>query len=135
MPDRHSLPRLGLVTFLVHDYDPAIVWFTGSLGFALLEDTDLGGGKRWVRVAPSQAPHGPALLLARATTPEQIAAISNPAGGRVAFFLEVPDIDAAWMRMTAAGVVFREAIRRETYGRVCVFEDLYGAPWDLIGPA
>jgi nitroreductase/catechol 2,3-dioxygenase-like lactoylglutathione lyase family enzyme len=124
---------LALVTLVVRDYDEAIAFFTGALGFALLEDTPLGDGKRWVRVGPSGA--GWALLLARAATPEQEAAIGNQAGGRVAFFLRTADFEGDYRRMKTAGVRFTEAPRHEPYGTVVVFLDLYGNQWDLIGPA
>lgn len=129
------LPGSGLtlarVTYLVRDYDEALAFFVAALGFACLEDTDLGGGKRWVRVA---APGGGELLLARATTPAQEARVGDQAGGRVAFFLHADDFARDHARMQAAGVRFCEAPRAETYGNVAVFEDLYGNAWDLIGP-
>lgn len=128
---------LALVTFLVRDYDEAIVWFTRTLGWALLEDTRLDDAKRWVRVAPpdvrgARAAPGAALLLARAATDEQRASVGRQGGGRVAFFLETDDLardHAAW---SARGVEFTEAPRDEAYGRVVVFRDLYGNRWDLI---
>ncbi len=123
---------LAAVTYVVRDYDEAIAWFTTCLGFALLEDTPLEGGKRWVRVAPAGG--GTALLLARAATAEQSAAVGRAAGGRVAFVLHTDDFardHAAW---AARGVRFVEAPRREAYGVVAVFEDLYGNRWDLVEP-
>ena len=127
------MARLGAVSLLVRDYDEAIAFYVGKLGFDLSEDADMGGGKRWVRVTPTGGETS--LLLARATTDEQRARIGDQAGGRVWLFLETDDLmrdHAAW---SAAGVVFREAPRHETYGRVVVFEDLYGNAWDLIEPA
>ena len=127
------MPRLGAVSLLVRDYDEAIAFYVGKLGFDLSEDTDMGGGKRWVTVTPKGGETS--LLLARATTPEQAARIGDQSGGRVWLFLETDDFardHAAW---TAAGVRFREAPRREPYGVVAVFEDLYGNAWDLIEPA
>ena len=127
------MPRLGAVSLLVRDYDEAIAFYVGKLGFDLSEDTDMGGGKRWVTVTPKGGETS--LLLARATTPEQTARIGDQAGGRVWLFLETDDFarnHAAW---TAAGVRFREAPRREAYGMVAVLEDLYGNAWDLIEPA
>ena len=127
------MPRLGAVSLLVRDYDEAIAFYVGKLGFDLSEDTDMGGGKRWVTVTPKGGETS--LLLARATTPEQTARIGDQSGGRVWLFLETDDIardHAAW---TAAGVRFREAPRREAYGMVAVLEDLYGNAWDLIEPA
>ena len=127
------MSHLSAVSLLVRDYDEAIAFFVGGLGFALSEDADLGGGKRWVRVTPRGG--RTSLLLARAVTGEQRAAIGNQAGGRVWLFLETDDLmrdHAAW---SAAGVRFREAPRHEPYGKVVVFEDLYGNAWDLIEPA
>jgi catechol 2,3-dioxygenase-like lactoylglutathione lyase family enzyme len=128
--------RLAAVSLLVRDYDEAIAFFVGKLGFTLDQDTDLGGGKRWVRVTP-QGPGGggqTSLLLARATTDEQRAAVGKQAGDRVWLFLETDDFARDHAAFTTAGVVFREAPRREPYGVVAVFEDLYGNAWDLIQP-
>jgi catechol 2,3-dioxygenase-like lactoylglutathione lyase family enzyme len=127
------MARLGAVSLLVRDYDEAIAFYVGKLRFDLNEDRDMGGGKRWVRVTPKAGEAS--LLLARATTDEQRARVGDQAGGRVWLFLETDDLmrdHAAW---SAAGVVFREAPRHETYGKVVVFEDLYGNAWDLIEPA
>jgi catechol 2,3-dioxygenase-like lactoylglutathione lyase family enzyme len=125
--------RLATVTYVVRDYDEAIRWFVDALGFRLAEDAALGGAKRWVRVVPPGG--GIALLLARADSPEQEAAIGKPAGGRVAFFLETDDFARDHAAFVAKGVRFTEEPRREHYGTVAVFEDLYGCPWDLIEPA
>lgn len=126
--------RLGAVSFLVRDYDEAITFFTQRLGFHLAEDTPLGGDKRWVRVTPPGGA-GPALLLAKAVTPEQAAAVGRQAGGRVFLFLETDDFSRDHRAMLAAGVIFDEAPRREAYGTVAVFRDLYGNKWDLLQPA
>ena len=122
--------KIATLAFLVRDYNEAIAWFTHCLGFELAADTDMGGGKRWVVVQPPGAT-GAALLLAKATG-EQREAIGKQAGGRVFLFLETDDFDRDHARMSAAGVEFREAPRSEAYGKVAVFEDLYGNPWDLI---
>lgn len=121
---------LHLVTLLVRDYDEAIAFYCGILGFELIEDTKLSPDKRWVRVAPG--PDGSQLLLAAASTPQQIAAVGKQGAGRVLLFLESDDFDADYARLKRAGVVFREDPRREPYGVVAVFEDLYGNLWDLI---
>ncbi len=121
---------IGSVTFLVRDYDEAIAYFTEALGFALLEDVPLGGGKRWVRVAPQGG--GTALLLARAATPGQRASVGKQAGGRVFLFLHTEDFDRDYDAMRSRGVVFEEAPRYETYGKVAVFKDLYGNRWDIL---
>lgn len=131
--------RIAAVAVLVRDYDEAIRYYTTVLRFALLEDTDLGGGKRWVLVAPSSPAArdgqagGTALLLARAATPEQEAHVGNQAGGRVFLFLHVEDFAAEHAALTAAGVTFTEGPRQAPWGTVGVFVDLYGNRWDLIG--
>ena len=126
-----TLTQLAL---LVRDYDEAIAWFTAVLDFTLLEDTPLGAAKRWVRVGPPEG-SGATLLLARAATPEQEAYVGRQAGGRVFLFLHTDDVHRDYERMKAQGVRFRDIPRREPYGTVVVFEDLYGNPWDLIEPA
>ena len=124
---------IGSVALVVRDYDEAVAYFTHALGFELIEDTPLGGGKRWVRVGPPDG--GTALLLAKATTPDQLARVGDHAGGRDFLFLHTDDFARDHAAMTARGVRFAEAPRRESYGTVAVFEDLYGNRWDLIGPA
>ncbi len=127
---------ISLATLLVDDYDRAIGFFVGALGFELVEDspTTAGDGspKRWVVVRPPGASTG--LLLAAADGERQAAAIGAQTGGRVGFFLRVDDFGAAHDRMVAAGVVFLEAPRNEVYGTVAVFVDVAGNHWDLIGP-
>jgi catechol 2,3-dioxygenase-like lactoylglutathione lyase family enzyme len=131
MPPSQSI---ALVALIVRDYDEARSWFVDRLGFALVEDTDLGDGKRWVVVAPPGAP-GTGLLLARAAMPEQIARIGDQTGGRVFLFLHTDDFARDHERLRARGVVFVEGPRQEAYGTVAVFQDLYGNRWDLIEPA
>jgi catechol 2,3-dioxygenase-like lactoylglutathione lyase family enzyme len=129
--------QLGLVTVVVSEYDPAIRFFVDALGFELVEDspslTNDGRPKRWVVVQPPGATTG--LLLARADGPDQIAAVGRQTAGRVGFFLQVEDFQAAFNRMTAAGVQFVRPPRPEPYGLVAVFVDIAGNKWDLIGPA
>lgn len=125
------------IAIVVDDYDQAIRFFTEALGFELAEDspalTTAGGRpKRWVVVRPPGAETG--ILLARADGERQAAAVGNQVAGRVGFFLQVEDFDAARRRMTAAGVEFVTAPRDEPYGRVAVFLDIAGNRWDLIGP-
>ncbi|MBX3703485.1 MAG: VOC family protein [Steroidobacteraceae bacterium] len=129
-----GLPRRRIlqVALLVRDYDEAIAFYTGVLGFGLLEDEPREAGKRWVRVAPAGSDF--ALLLARAATPEQRLAVGNQSGGRVFLFLHTDDFRADHARLQAAGVRFTEQPRHEAYGTVAVFLDLYGNRWDLIGP-
>lgn len=123
--------QLSMVTFLVRDYDEAIAYFTGALGFTLVEDTPLSSTKRWVVVAPPGS-QGARLLLAQAASDEQARYIGLQAGGRVAFFWETEDFDADYAAMKARGVRFLEEPRDEAYGRVVVFADLYGNRWDFI---
>lgn len=124
--------RVALATLLVRDYDEALAFFAGVLGFIVAEDKPLDdAGKRWLTVT---LPGGAGLLLARADDDEQRAAIERQAAGRVAFFLETDDFTRDHAAFTAAGVRFTEAPRREDYGTVAVFADLYGNLWDLIEP-
>jgi catechol 2,3-dioxygenase-like lactoylglutathione lyase family enzyme len=125
--------HIAMIAVVVRDYDEAIAWYRDALGFVLLEDADQGGGKRWVRMAPAGNAHF-SLLLARATTPQQTAAIGNQHGGRVGFFLHTDDFARDHARLAAAGAHFEEAPRHEEYGTVVVFRDLCGNRWDLIEP-
>ena len=129
--------RLDKITIVVDDYDRAIGFFTKVLGFELAEDspsrTNDGRPKRWVVVRPPGG--GSGILLAQADGDRQDAAIGNQTGGRVGFFLHVDDFEAAYARLDAAGIEFVAEPRTEEYGRVCVFIDIYGNHWDLIGPA
>jgi catechol 2,3-dioxygenase-like lactoylglutathione lyase family enzyme len=124
--------HVGLVTLVVRDYDEAIAFYTGPLGFELRADTALGDGKRWVVVAPPGAATG--LLLASADGPAQEARAGDQTGGRVAFFLNTDDFARDHERMLAAGVIFEEPPRNEPYGTVAVFRDLCGNRWDLVQP-
>jgi catechol 2,3-dioxygenase-like lactoylglutathione lyase family enzyme len=136
-PARFAIMRVDLVALVVAEYDPAIEFFVGVLGFELVEDspstTNDGRPKRWVVVRPPGAQTG--LLLARADGPDQAAVVGRQVAGRVGFFLRVDDFDATFARMTAAGVEFVTAPRTEPYGRVAVFVDIAGNHWDLLGPA
>jgi catechol 2,3-dioxygenase-like lactoylglutathione lyase family enzyme len=127
--------RLERITIVVDDYDEAIEFFTTVLGFDLVEDspslTNDGRPKRWVVVRPPGAETG--ILLARADGPDQAAVVGNQIAGRVGFFLQVDDFDAAYQRVTAAGVEFVTVPRTESYGRVAVFRDIAGNRWDLLG--
>lgn len=125
---------IAQITYLVREYNEAIALFTQKLGFALVEDTDMGAGKRWVVVRPPNSA-GTALLLARAATPEQSAHIGNQAGGRVFLFLHTNSFQRDHSAMLANGIRFLEPPRSEPYGTVAVFEDLYGNKWDLLEPA
>ncbi len=123
------MTSLAMTALVVPDYDEAIAYFTRVLGLALIEDSDLGGGKRWVVVGGEQ---GGKLLLARAANDDQRAAIGNQAGGRVGWFLHSTDFARDHGRMVASGVEFTDGPREEPYGTVAVFTDLYGNRWDMI---
>lgn len=126
--------RIASFALTVRDYDEAIAFYVGKLGFTLIEDSDLGGGKRWVRVAPPGSNHSndATLLLAKAVNPQQLASVGNQTGGRVFIFLETDDFLRDYERYRAAGVRFVRGPSEESYGTVAVFEDLYGNLWDLI---
>ena len=124
--------RIALVTLVVADYDEAIAWYTGKLGFQLLEDIDQGR-KRWVVVGPADGSSA-ALLLARASDAEQRSRIGNQTGGRVGFFLHTDDFWRDHTAMLERGVEFLETPREEPYATVAVFRDLYGNTWDLLEP-
>ena len=116
---------------LVADYDEAIDYYTNVLGFNLVEDTDLGKGKRWVRVAPAGS--SCSLLLAKAKNEDQARYIGNQTGGRVFLFMRTDDFQRTYQSYQEKNVRFVEKPRDEEYGRVVVFKDLYGNLWDLIG--
>ncbi len=120
--------RIALFSLLVPDYDEALAFF-GLIGFQCREDTDLGNGKRWVRIAP---PEGETeILLARGVGDRQKAAIGEQGGGRVWLFLETRDFEQDYKRLQSAGVEI-EAPRHEPYGTVAVWTDPWGNRWDLI---
>jgi catechol 2,3-dioxygenase-like lactoylglutathione lyase family enzyme len=123
---------LAYVSLVVRDYDEAIAYYTGVLGFNLIEDSVRENGKRWVVVAPNGG--GSAFLLARAATPEQERAIGNQTGGRVFLFLHTDNFRRDYDMLRQHGVTFVEEPRDESYGFVVVFKDLYGNKWDLIEP-
>lgn len=122
---------LALTTLVVPDYDAGIAFFVGALGFDLIEDADMGGGKRWVVVGGAD---GGRLLLAKAANDAQTAAIGNQTGGRVGFFAHTDDFAVTHARLVDAGVQFQEQPRHEIYGTVAVFSDPFGNRWDLIEP-
>jgi catechol 2,3-dioxygenase-like lactoylglutathione lyase family enzyme len=122
------------LTLVVRDYDEALEFYTQKLGFHLLQDTPLPDTKRWLLVAPPDS-RGAALLLAEADSPEQSLAIGNQTGGRVFLFLHTDDFWRDYKVYQSRGVHFLESPRKESYGTVAVFEDLYGNKWDLLEPA
>ncbi|MCR9273706.1 MULTISPECIES: VOC family protein [Mameliella] len=124
--------HLALVAILVPSYDSGLAFFVDGLGFELIEDSDLGGGKRWVRVAPKAAQTQ--FLLARAVGPQRDH-IGQQGGGRVWLFLHTQDFAGDRDRLVAAGAQFEEEPRHEAYGTVAVFRDPFDNRWDLIEPA
>lgn len=121
------------VALLVRDYDEAIAFYSGILGFKVVEDKDMGNGKRWITLeAPGKL--GSRLLLSKAATPEQQKYLGKQTGGRVAFFVYTNNFDADYAHFKSKGVVFCEEPRHELYGKVVVFEDLYGNRIDFIEP-
>ena len=123
--------HIASIALVVKDYDDAIEFYTQKLNFELIEDTSLGNNKRWVRVSPPNA-NDTCLLLAKATNHKQLDAVGNQAGGRVFLFLHTNDFWRDYYAMRAKGVKFSESPRKELYGNVVVFEDLYGTKWDLL---
>lgn len=123
---------LALISYVVRDYDEAIAFFTNVMQFELVEDTPQDN-KRWVVVRP-RGGTGASLLLAKADSPEQIAAVGNQTGGRVFLFLQTDDFQRDYERMRFHGVEIMEEPRHEVYGTVAVFKDLYGNKWDLLQP-
>jgi len=124
------------ISYLVRDYDEAIEFFVEKLGFDLIEDTCLEQelpGKRWVVVKP-KGTEGCSLLLAKAVGVTQASAVGNQSGGRVFLFLHTDDFWRDHETMKVNGISFLETPRKEAYGTVAVFEDLYGNKWDLIEP-
>jgi lactoylglutathione lyase len=123
--------QIGSFAILVNEYDEAIDFYTNKLSFDLLEDTDMGNGKRWVLVKP----HGAGscnILLAKAANVEQISRIGNQTGGRVFLFLYTDDFWRDYNNMVSKGIEFTEKPREEVYGTVVVFKDIYGNKWDFI---
>ena len=121
---------LGMIAIVIDEYDAAISHYVNDLGFTLLEDKEMTPEKRWVVVAPSK--DGAKILLARAATDQQRAAIGNSTGGRVGFFMHTTNFDETYENYKSRGIEFIEQPRREAYGQVVVFKDKYGNKWDLI---
>jgi catechol 2,3-dioxygenase-like lactoylglutathione lyase family enzyme len=126
--------HLAAIALVVRDYDEALDFYVGKLGFDLVEDTKLSDTKRWVLVVPPGS-RETRLLLAKADGPEQKTRIGNQTGGRVFLFLHTDDFQRDYAAMRARGVRFLEQPRSESYGTVAVFADPYGNKWDLIQPS
>lgn len=133
MPDT-SRPRqtIGAISLVVRDYDEALDFYVGKLGFTRVDDID-EGRKRWVTIRPpGSAPSSTSLLIARAEGARQQAAIGNQTGGRVFLFLTTDNFDRDHRRMVAMGIEFEELPREESYGKVAVWRDPFGNRWDLL---
>ncbi|MEI3801430.1 MULTISPECIES: VOC family protein [unclassified Chitinophaga] len=126
--------RIAHISLLVNDYDEAIRFYTEKLSFKLVEDTRLNDTKRWVLVAPPGA-NECCLLLAKAASEQQAASVGNQSGGRVFLFLYTDNFERDYKAMLEKGINFVRPPKDEEYGRVAVFEDLYGNLWDLLEPA
>ncbi len=125
---------IATVALVVRDYDEALAFYVGTLGFTLVEDTYIAAqDKRWVTVVPPGST-GPLLLLARAVGEEQSSRIGNQTGGRVFLFLYTDDFWRDYAAYRSKGVVFVREPKEESYGTVAVFADLYGTLWDLLQP-
>ncbi|HQV65459.1 MAG: VOC family protein [Saprospiraceae bacterium] len=124
---------IGHIALVVDDYDRAITYYQDILGFELMEDTVMSETKRWIVMKPSKSSEC-GILLAKASTTEQISRIGNQTGGRVFLFLYTDDFDQFYARLINANVKIVRQPSVEAYGKVAVFEDLYGNLWDLIEP-
>ncbi len=122
---------IGAISLVIPDYEAAIDFYVSTLRFSLVEDTDLGNGKRWVLVAPPGSGET-RLLLAKADSPHQFRAVGNQTGGRVFLFLNTDNFNRDHAAYLEAGVQFLEPPRHEPYGTVAVFQDPFGNKWDLI---
>ena len=126
--------RIAHIALVVDDYDDAIKFYTEKLNFNLIEDTPLSDSKRWVLVGPPGAKEC-CLLLAKAADDKQRASVGNQTGGRVFLFLYTDDFNRDYTQMREKGIRFVRLPKEEMYGRVAVFEDLYGNLWDLLQPS
>jgi len=126
--------KLAHIALVVRDYDEAIRFYTKTLGFELIEDTQLSETKRWVIVAPKGS-DGCNLLLAKAANEEQASRVGNQTGGRVFLFLHTDNFQRDYEALQSKGVTFVRTPATEVYGTVSVFKDLYGNLWDLIEPS
>lgn len=123
---------LGLVSLVVRDYEEALAFYVGKLGFTLIEDRPVPEqAKRWVVVSPP-GNGGANLLLARASAPDQQTRIGNQTGGRVFLFLYTDNFRRDYEAYKSRGIVFVRDPQDQPYGTVAVFQDLYGNLWDLV---
>ncbi len=124
--------HINQLTLVVKDYDEAIAFYTQKLHFELIEDTVLTNTKRWVVVAPKNSQCR--LLLAKSANDEQLKSVGNQTGGRVFLFMNTDNFDGEYQNLVDNQIKIVREPSNETYGRVLVFEDLYGNLWDLIEP-
>ena len=124
---------IGHTSLLVKDYDDAIDFYVNKLHFKLIEDTHIGEGKRWVLIAPKGASEF-SLLLAKATSEKQLEKVGNQTGGRVFLFLYTDDISRDYKNLLEQHITIIREPKKEPYGTVAVFADIYGNQWDLIEP-
>ena len=125
--------RIAHIALVVRDYDEAIRFYTQKLDLVLLEDTKIDESKRWVVIAPTGAKEC-CLLLAKAADEEQLNSVGNQTGGRVGFFLFTDNFRRDYDKLTNRGVTFVRPPKKEPYGVVAVFKDLYGNLWELLEP-
>lgn len=125
--------RIAHIALLVREYDEAIDFYVNKLNFELIEDTRLNETKRWVLVAPSGSAECK-LLLAKAVGDEQERQVGNQSGGRVFLFLHTDNFQRDYQNLLNQQIKIVRTPSQEAYGRVAVFEDLYGNRWDLIEP-
>ncbi|MEQ9425039.1 MAG: VOC family protein [Cyclobacteriaceae bacterium] len=125
--------KIASIALVVKDYDEALNYFLEKLSFELIEDTNMGNGKRWVVISPPGNVNGTNLILAKAKNDAELKAVGNQTGGRVFLFIHTDDFKRDYDFMKLQGVNFIEAPRNEAYGKVVVFKDLYGNKWDLVG--
>jgi len=127
------MQRLGMVSLVVADYDEALAFYVGKLGFTMVEDSFVPEqSKRWVVIEPPGAGGGAKLLLARGVNPDQVSRVGNQTGGRVFLFLYTDDFWRDFNAYKAKGVEFAREPSEAPYGTVAVFKDLYGTLWDLV---
>lgn len=125
--------KFAHIALIVRDYDEAINFYVDKLRFELVEDTKQSEDKRWVLVAPKGSSNCN-LLLAKAANDEQKIRIGNQTGGRVFLFLNTDNFERDYKNLINNGINIVREPKVEPYGKVCVFEDLYGNLWDLIEP-
>lgn len=128
------MPQLAHIALVVRDYDEALAFYVGKLGFTLVADEyQPEQDKRWVTIRPPGASeNATTILLARASSAEQEGFVGNQAGGRVFLFLATDDFDRDYAAYMAAGITWVRPPAVQPYGKVAVFADLYGNLWDLV---